>query len=364
MQQAPAEQASYEKNPMKYVPANARVSEQLSERLRTMPKFELHVHIEGAAEPDAYFEIAQKNHIKLPVKSQQEWRQFFEFRDFPHFIEVYLAAVGCLQTTADYGLLIDNFFKHQAEQNIVYTEAYLSATFIIERFADEAILDVIEAAISAGQKKHGCVVKLIPDIARMLPESQQRVLEFVLKGQQRGLFIGLGLGGPEQGYPPSLFTETYAQARRAGLRTVAHAGEADGPASIWGAIDDLQVERIGHGIRCIEDPALVAALRERQIPLEVCPVSNYCLGIVAPGSMHPIRAMLDAGLRCCINSDDPAMFSTSLVNEYVTLAALGFSWPELRQLNLNALEAAFLNDIEKQKYRSLWQQFELTLTAG
>jgi len=336
---------------MRHMSAFARVSDLLTDHLASMPKFELHVHIEGAADADTYFEIAKKNNIALPVESRQEWQQFFEFRDFPHFIEVYTAAVNCLRTTADYGLLIDNFFKHQAEQNILYTEAYLSATFIIERFEDEAALDAIEAAIRAGQEKYGCVVRLIPDIARMMPESQRRVLDFVLKGKQRGLFIGLGLGGLEKGFPPGLFTESFEEARRAGLRTVAHAGEADGPHSIWGAIDSLQVERIGHGVRCVEDPALVEALRSRQVPLEVCPVSNYCLGIVKQGEIHPIREMLDAGLNCCINSDDPAMFSTSLVNEYLTLASLGFSWPELQQLNLNALEASFLNDTEKKHYR-------------
>jgi len=320
--------------------------------LAAMPKFELHVHVEGAADADTYYEIAQKNNFRLPVKSRQEWRQFFEFHDdFPHFIDVYLAAVGCLKTTSDYGLLIENFFKHQSEQNILYTEAYLSATPIIERFEDEAVLDAIEAAVIAGQEKYGCVIKLIPDIARMIPESQDRVLEFVIKGKQRGLFIGLGLGGLEQGFPPRLFTETFEEARRAGLRTVAHAGEADGPESIWGAIDDLKVERIGHGVRCVEDPALLEALRQRQIPLEVCPVSNYCLGIVEKGEMHPIREMVDAGLYCCINSDDPAMFSTSLTNEYMTLASQGFSRSELQQLNMNALEASFLDDVEKQHYR-------------
>lgn len=333
---------------MKHISAATGDSDHLAGRIRAMPKFELHVHIEGAADADTYFDIAKKHNIDLPVKSRQEWQRFFEFRDFPHFIEVYTAAINCLRTTDDYGMLIDNFFKHQSEQNIVYSEAYLSATFIIRRFDNEAVLDAIEAAVIAGQKKYGCVVKLIPDIARMMPETQDQVLEFVLEGKQRGLFIGIGLGGLEKGFPPQLFTDTFAEARRAGLRTVAHAGEGDGPESIWGAIDDLKVERIGHGIRCIEDPALVKALRERQIPLEVCPVSNYCLGIVRRSEMHPIREMFDAGLNCCINSDDPAMFSTSLLNEYLTLASLGFSWPELQQLNQNALGSAFLDDTERK----------------
>ena len=340
---------------MKHISAVTQASHHIKDFLRTMPKFELHVHIEGAADADTYFEIAQKNDIDLPVESREEWQRFFEFRDFPHFIEVYTTAVNCLKTTDDYGLLIDNFFKHQSEQNIEYTEAYLSATFIIEQFEDEAALDAIETAVIAGQEKYGCVVNLIPDIARMMPESQQQVLDFVLEGKQRGLFIGLGLGGLEKGFPAGLFAETFAEARRAGLRTVAHAGEADGPESIWGAIDGLQVERIGHGVRCIEDPALVETLRLRQIPLEVCPVSNYCLGIVKQGEMHPIREMFDAGLNCSINSDDPAMFSTSLSNEYTTLASLGFSWLELQQLNRNALEASFLDDAKKEHYRDQLQ---------
>jgi adenosine deaminase len=336
---------------MSQIPAVSMVSDCLKDAIRAMPKFELHVHIEGAADADTYFEIAQKNKVNLPAKSRQEWRRFFEFRDFPHFIEVYTAAVNCMHKTDDYGLLIDNFFKHQAEQNIVYSEAYLSASFIIERFEDEAILDVIEAAMLAGQEKYGCVVRLIPDIARMVPETQDRVLEFVLKGKKRDLFIGLGLGGLENGFPPGLFIESFEEARRAGLRTVAHAGEAAGPESIWGAIEELKVERIGHGVRCVEDPALVETLRSRQVPLEVCPVSNYCLGIVKQDEMHPIREMFDAGLNCCINSDDPAMFSTSLVNEYETLASFGFSWPELQQFNRNALQASFLNDADKNLYR-------------
>jgi len=330
----------------------------LKDHFQTMPKFELHVHIEGAADADTYFDIAQKNKVRLPVTSRQKWRSYFEFRDFPHFIEVYTAAVNCLRETEDYGLLIENFFKHQAEQNIRYTEAYLSASFIIERFEDEAVLDVIEAALIAGQERYGCVVRLIPDIARMLPESQDRVLEFVLRGKQRDLFVGLGLGGLENGFPPGLFIESFEEARRAGLRTVAHAGEAAGPESIWGALDELKVERIGHGVRCIEDPVLLETLRLRQVPLEVCPVSNYCLGIVKQGEIHPLREMVGAGLNCCINSDDPAMFSTSLINEYETMASMGFSTSELEQFNLNALQASFLNDSEKNKYRDELMEFD------
>lgn len=339
------------------MPQSELVSPDLIERLRSMPKAETHVHIEGATDAETFYQIAQRNHVQLPAASLEEWKAFFEFRSFPHFIEVYAAAVQCLQTPDDYALMIENFFKRQAEQNIRYTEAFLSASFLTQKFEDDAILNAIARGVEAGKTKYGGQVNFIPDIAREMPDSQTRVLEFVLKGKARGLFIGLGVGGLEVGYPPELFTETFAQARQHGLRVVAHAGEAVGAASIWGAIDHLQAERIGHGIRCLDDPHLLEELRQRQIPLEVSPQSNYRLGVVAANQPHPIRQMVDAGLYCTVNSDDPAMFSTSLVNEYVTLAAQEFSWEELWQLNLNTLEAAFLDESEKAKYISEWQQF-------
>lgn len=338
------------------------VSPALVDRLRAMPKAEIHVHIEGATDAQTFYQMAQCNQVELPTASLEEWKAFFEFRSFEHFIEVYTAAVECLQTPDDYALMIEKFFKRQAEQNILYTEAFLSASFLTQKFEDEAILNAIAQGVEAGKTKYGVQVNLIPDIAREIPNSQTRVLEFVLKGKKRGLFIGLSVGGLEIGYPPQLFTQTFAQARSSGLRVVAHAGEVVGAQSIWGALDSLQVERIGHGIRCLEDAKLVEELRQRQIPMEISPQSNYRLGVVGDDRPHPIRQMVDAGLYCTVNSDDPAMFSTSLLNEYVILASQGFSWEELWQLNLNTLEAAFLNESEKARYRNQWKQFWQTQT--
>ncbi|MBE9166657.1 adenosine deaminase [Pleurocapsales cyanobacterium LEGE 06147] len=336
------------------------ISPVLAERLRAMPKAEIHVHIEGATDAETFFQMAQRNQVELPVASLEEWKKFFKFRSFPHFIEVYTTAVRCLQTPDDYALMIECFFKRQAEQNILYTEAFLSASFLTQKFENEVILDAIASGVKSGKAKYGGRVNLIPDISREIPDSQTRVLEFVLEGKKRGLFIGLGVGGLEIGYPPELFTETFAKARQQGLRVVAHAGEAVGAESIWGAIDNLQAERIGHGIRCLDDPELVAALRQRQIPLEVSPQSNYCLGIVEYERPHPIRQMIDAGLYCTVNSDDPVMFSTSLVNEYLTLASQGFSWEELWRLNLNTLEATFLDKDEQASYCNEWERFRQT----
>ncbi|HYH05315.1 MAG TPA: adenosine deaminase [Bacillota bacterium] len=336
---------------------NTPVSPALQQRLHAMPKAELHVHIEGATSPETYYQIAERNRIRLSVASLEEWQSFFKFRNFPHFIEVYIAAVSCLKSPEDYAFLIENFYQSQAVQNILYTEAFLSATFLTQKFEDEAILDAIASGMAAGSAKYGVRVNLIPDISREQPDSQTRVLQLALKGKERGLFIGLGLGGLELEYPPELFSETFAIARSQGLRVVAHAGEVAGAASIRGAINSLQAERIGHGIRCIEDSELVNELRQLQIPLEVSPNSNYRLGIVANDQPHPIRQMFDAGLNCTVNSDDPAMFATNLTNEYLTLASQGFTWDELWRLNLNTLKASFLNETEKAEYLDKWERF-------
>lgn len=330
---------------------------QLITRLQAMPKAEIHVHVEGATDAETFYEIAQRNRIKLPTQSLEDWQNFFEFRDFSHFIEVYTTAVKCLKTPEDYAFMIEQFYKRQAEENILYSEAFLSASFMIQKFQDDEILAAIAAGSTAGQAKYGVQINLIPDIGREFPESQNRVLELALKGKERGLFIGLGIGGLEIGYPPELFTHTFTEATRQGLRIVAHAGEAVGPESIWGAINALKAERIGHGIRCLDAPELVKFLQQQQIPIEVSPQSNYCLGVVKRGQPHPIRAMVDAGLYCTVNSDDPAMFSTSLTHEYATLAQQGFQWEELWQLSLNTLESTFLDEAEKNKYRAEWAKF-------
>ena len=332
-------------------------SYELADRFHAMPKTEIHVHVEGATEAKTYYQLAERNKVNLPTHSLEEWQSFFEFRDFPHFIQVYTTAIACLQTPEDYAFMLEQFYKRQFEESIHYTEAFLSATFLIQKFEDEEILDAIATGCARGRENYPCQIHFIPDIAREIPESQHRVLDFVLKGKERELFIGLGVRGLEVGYPPELYTDTFSDARRYGLRVVAHAGEAVGAESIWGALNTLNVERIGHGIRCLDDPDLVEVLCQRQIPLEVSPQSNYCLGCVKRGEPHPIRKMVDAGLYCTINSDDPAIFSTSLTHEYLTLANQGFSWEELWQLNMNTLEATFADSIQKDRYRVEWENF-------
>lgn len=330
---------------------------QISHLLYKMPKVEIHTHLIGTADAETIYQIAQRNQVALPASSLEEWKLFYEFRDFTHFIEVYLIARQCVQTPDDYVFLVEQFLKHQAEQNIRYSEVHFGTAMPGDRLTNPDLLEALQVGAINGAAKYDSRVKFIAAIVRHFPDLQQQTLECALQGKEMGIVVGLGLAGQEAGYPPEAFTETFAEARQQGLRVVAHAGEAAGAESIWGALEQLNIERIGHGIRCLEDDTLVQRLQHLQIPLEVSPQSNYCLGIVDRHQPHPIRQLVDAGLYCTLNSDDPPMFKTTLVNEYLTLAKQGFSWDDLWQLNVNTLEASFLPESEKTLYRQEWQAF-------
>jgi adenosine deaminase len=324
-------------------------------RIEAMPKVEIHVHLEGATDAETVFEMAGRNGIALPAHSLAEWKSFYEFKDFDHFIDVYTEATRCMCSPEDFALMVERFLENQARQHVRYSEVFVSASHHLDRLSDDDLLAALAAGAAAGEARHSSRVRFIADIARHLPDTRWQVLESALRGQEHGLFIGLGIGGKEVGHPPEDFADTFAEARRQGLRVVAHAGETAGPASIRGAV--LQAERIGHGVRCLEDDALVDQLRLNQTPLDVCPQSNYCLGVVSRGQPHPIRRLVDAGLLCTLNSDDPPMFSTSLNREYQTLAEQGFSWEELWCLNLNTLRASFLDEAEKAALQVEWDSF-------
>jgi len=341
--------------------AGLRADVPLDERFALMPKAEIHVHLEGATDAETSYLIARRNGVALPVDTLDEWRRYFEFRDFPHFINVYRATVDTIRTTDDLALMIAQFYVSQARQNIRYTESFLSMSLHLRRLSANEILDALAQGIERGMTVTDARVTFIADISREDVATQDAVLELALRGKQRGLIAGIGLGGLEGPYPPRLFRETYARAADAGLNVVAHAGEAAGHEYIREAVDDLGVKRIGHGIRVVESASFMAEMAARGIVFEVCPVSNYALSNVPRGTPHPIRAMVDAGIHCTLNSDDPAMFSTDLAAQYATLAEQGFSWEELWALNVATLEATFLPEQQKAAYRSEWEAFRSSL---
>jgi adenosine deaminase len=334
---------------------------ELQRRFAAMPKAEIHVHLEGATAPDASYAIARRNNVELPVSSLDEWRRYFEFRDFPHFIDVYRKTTDTIRTTDDLALMVAQFYVDQAQQNIRYSECFMSMSLHLRRLSASEILDALAQGIERGKTVAGTRVAFIADISREDPHTQEAVLDLALRGMKRGLIVGLGLGGLEKEFPPHLFAETYKKAAAAGLHVVAHAGEAAGYESIKEALDELDVVRIGHGIRIVDSPEYAAECRARNITFEVCPVSNYSIGSTPLGQPHEIRAMVDMGLRCTVNTDDPAMFSTNLAAQYELLTAQGFTWDELWKLNRATLDATFLSDAEKATYGREWDEFAASL---
>ncbi len=334
------------------------VPEPLVAWLKAMPKAEIHVHLEGAVDAETVYAMARRNNIPLPVDSLEDWKAFYEFRDFDHFIEVYLIAASCMQTPEDFVIITENFLEKQAAQNIKYSEAYFSPTIHRRAKATTSeILLALKQGAESGYAKTGSRVKFIADISRESSEEKEAVLDFALEGMEMGHIIGLGVGGPEVGNPPEKYADVFQKARAAGLRVVAHAGEGDGPQSIWGALHHLQAERIGHGTRIFEDETVAREVIDAQVPIEVSPNSNYCLKIIRMTEPHPIRRMYNESMYVTLNSDDPPMFSTDLNNEYVTLAAQGFTQDELWQINLNTLNATFLPESEKSQLRKHWDEF-------
>ncbi|MEN8143460.1 MAG: adenosine deaminase [Gemmatimonadota bacterium] len=319
--------------------------------IRAMPKVELHVHLEGAIRPETLLVLARRNRVELPASDAEALRRWYTFRDFPHFIEIYLTLVQCLQTPEDIELIATEFLEQQASQNIKHTEiTYTCFTQKLNHgMSYDVQLEALNRAAAYAEREWGVTMSYTIDYARhMAPEDFVGVAEWAVTRQASGV-SALGLGGPEVGFPPELFTEAFDIARRHGLRSAPHAGETMGAASVRGCVEALHADRIGHGVRCLEDPRLVSRLRESQIPLEVCPSSNVCLGISPTMKAHPLPRLMEEGLYVTINSDDPPMFETTLTEEFLRAAeAFGFSHETVETLALNAARASFLPEDRRE----------------
>ncbi len=310
-----------------------------------LPKVELHVHLEGAMRPAVLLELARRNGIELPASDEAGLKRWFRFTDFEHFVQVYLACSRALRSPEDFQLLTLDFLAGQAYQNIVYTEAHFTISTHLANGADGGeVLAAMAEAIAEGERRYGVALRLIPDIVRNvgIPPAD-RTLEWALAGRERGVVVALGLSGSESRFPTEPFRDHFDAAGRAGLHRVAHAGEHAGPESIRSVLAVCGAERIGHGVRCVDDPALVEELRAAQTPLEVCPTSNVCLGVAPDYASHAFDRLYRAGLALSVNSDDPSFFNTNLTLEYLRLhQAFGYSPAELAGLSLAALRQSFL----------------------
>jgi aminodeoxyfutalosine deaminase len=317
--------------------------------LLRMPKVELHVHLEGAMRPAVLLELARRNGVDLPAQDEAGLKKWFRFRDFDHFVQVYLTCSRALRTPEDFQLLASDFLAEQACQNILYSEVHFTiSTHLTNGVNGDEVLGALEEAVREAEKSNGVTLRLIPDIVRNVgPEKADQTLEWALAGRGRGV-VALGLSGSETRFPNEPFRRHFETAAREGLHRVAHAGETAGPESIRSVLDVCGAERIGHGIRAVDDPALMAELSEKGVPLEVCPSSNVCLGVVPDLASHPFDRLYRSGCRVSVSSDDPAFFGTNLTREYLRLhQAFGYSAAELAGLSLSALRQSFLPDGER-----------------
>lgn len=329
----------------------------MSSFARLLPKAELHVHLEGAIRPETLLTLAERHGIPLPASDLEGVREFYRFRDFLHFIEVYTTICKCLRTPEDFYLVTKEFLANQAAMNVRYCEAFFAPGHFIKQEADlGAIVDAITQARKEGEREYGVRMQLIADISReMGAEFGLTIAREMVRIKDRGV-MGLGIGGAEAEFPAEWFEAAFRVAREAGMPVVAHAGEAAGPQSVWNALKVLKAQRIGHGVRSIEDADLVAYLAEHQIPLEVCPTSNLRIGIVSSYAEHPLRRLIEAGCLVTLNSDDPPMFNTDLVNEYeVAVSEFGLSRDQVEELSRNAIRASFLSEPEKRDYLAAFE---------
>lgn len=319
--------------------------------LRSMPKVELHVHLEGSIRPETLLRLSKELDVALPVGTLEELREWYVFRDFPHFATIYWTLARCLKTPETIEIVAREFLAGQAAQNIVHSEVTYTP---LTQFRQVGIpfdqqLAALNRARAWGEAEFGVTMGITMDIPREACTEDESLLcaDWAIEGFGDGV-TAFGLGGAEIGFPPEMFTKAFDRARAAGLPSAPHAGETDGPSSIWGSIDDLGAVRIGHGVRCLEDKALVDVLCERQIPLEVCPSSNVCLGVVPNLESHPLPLLIAEGLYVTLNSDDPPMFNTTLTDEWIKCSD-AFAWdlPTVRTLSVNAAMAALLPDEQK-----------------
>jgi adenosine deaminase len=311
-----------------------------------VPKVELHLHLEGAIPLDILWELVKKYGGDPSVKSLKALREKFVFRDFPHFLETWGWKNGFIREYDDFTLIAESVARDLASQNIRYVEAFCTPSdFRLKNIQTQKIIEAIRSGL---RRVPDIKTNLVVDFCRNCGvENAEKNLAEVNEVKNLGV-IGFTIGGSEQKYPPEPFAAVYEKARKLGFHTSAHAGEAAGPESVWGAIRSLNVERIGHGTRIHEDLALEEYIISHKIPLEVCPISNVCTRVVASISEHPVKHYYDKGIVVTINTDDPKMFGNSLAGEFKELnTQLGFTLKDIQKLILNGIAASWLSQKEK-----------------
>jgi adenosine deaminase len=306
--------------------------------LAALPKAEVHIHLEGAVRPSTLEEFAARDGLSIPKS----------FDSLNSFVEAFSVAWRSMNTPGDYARMVREYCEDAARAGIRYAE--------LEFAAIGRPYDCVAESVEAASKQSDVVVRFTMSVPRSLPIEVAWAMLEAASGVPE--VIALGLGGPEDGYPPELFEEVFAEGRRRGLRSAPHAGEDAGPESVRGALETLEAERIQHGVRSVEDGALVAELAERRIPLAICPTSNLRLGVVASLDEHPLRELWDAGVLVSVNTDDPGFFDCDLVGEYAVAGRLlGLDREGYARLALNSVDSSFAPDEVKREIRAGIQEW-------
>lgn len=321
------------------------------ELIRALPKAELHVHIEGTFEPELMFAIAQRNNIAIPYQSVEEVKEAYNFHNLQSFLDIYYAGANVLVHEQDFYDLAWAYFEKCAEDQVVHTEMFFDPQTHTDRgIAFATVINGLQRACDDAQSKLGISSRLIMCFLRHLSEEAAFVtLEQALPYKEQ--IIAVGLDSSEVGHPPAKFARVFAKAREYGFLVVAHAGEEGPPEYIWEALDLLKVNRIDHGVRSEEDPALMQRLIQDEMPLTVCPLSNLKLCVVQDMRQHNIHRLLQQGVKVTVNSDDPSYFGGYMNDNFIAITeALDLNADELKQLAINSFEASFLPAAQKQAW--------------
>ena len=317
--------------------------------IRSLPKAELHLHIEGTLEPEMAFALASRNGVTLPYPSVAALREAYRFADLQSFLDVYYACADVLQTEKDFHELTSAYLRKAHEQGIVHVEIFFDPqTHTARGVGFDTVVNGIKSALNDGERQLGITHKLILCFLRHLSaadalETLEQAIAYGGATGHAGAITAVGLDSSELGHPPAKFASVFERARSEGFLVVAHAGEEGPPEYVYEALDILKVSRIDHGVRSEEDPALIARLVRERIPLTVCPLSNTMLKVFDNMERHNLKRMLDLGVLVTVNSDDPAYFGGYLVENYLAVHhALGLSKADLTQLARNSIEASFL----------------------
>ncbi|MEM7222636.1 MAG: adenosine deaminase [Pseudomonadota bacterium] len=319
--------------------------------LERLPKAELHMHIEGSLEPEMLFALARRNGVKLAYDSVEALRAAYNFSRLQDFLDIYYQGMSVLRTEQDFYDLTTAYLQNAVADGVVHSEIFFDPQVHLGNGVGfDSVIGGIHRATVDAQERHGISTLIIMCFLRDLEEADaERTLDLALDHKEK--IVGVGLDSAELGHPPSKFKRVFARARDAGFRLTAHAGEEGPPEYIWEALDVLGVERIDHGVRALEDPALVARLAAEQIALTVCPLSNLRLCVVDHMAKHPLRRLLESGLLATVNSDDPSYFGGYVNDNFIAVQdALGLNEGDLFKLSENSLVASFLPEVEKQAH--------------